>query len=174
MPEGEVDKTKFEPMDITLEEYESIRLSDYHKIKQKVAADIMGISQPTFHRILNSAREKVANGLVEGKIINIRGGDYVIDKNRYRCVSCGFEWQNLTKDYKKCPDCKSEDIIKEGLEVGQPGLARRKSFGGPGIGGGPPRICKCPECGYEGEKVRAVPCRTSNCPECGTPLCGAD
>ena len=53
----------------------------------------MDISQLTFHRILNSAREKIAEALVEGKIIKIKGGDYLTYKKRYRCKICGFEWQ---------------------------------------------------------------------------------
>jgi len=41
------------------------------------------------------------------------------------------------------------------------------------MGIGPPRICKCPNCGYESPKTRAVPCKNTICPECETPLCGA-
>ena len=47
-----------EPIKITLDEFEAIRLRDYHDIQQIRSAEIMGISQPTFHRILTSARKK--------------------------------------------------------------------------------------------------------------------
>ena len=47
-----------------MDEFEAIRLKDHQKIKQELAAEIMGISQPTLQRILNSAREKVAIALV--------------------------------------------------------------------------------------------------------------
>jgi predicted DNA-binding protein (UPF0251 family) len=176
--EGNIDSIK--PVDITIDEFEAIRLKDYQNIKQKKAAEIMDVSQPTFHRTLNSARGKIAKALVEGKIIKIKGGDYVTDKKRYRCKSCGFEWYSPEKEYKKCPDCGSEDIhtIAFGEEtqrpVGQPGLGRRRGYGGGGIGAGPPRVCKCPNCGYESEKTPGIPCRNTKCPECGTQLCGAD
>ncbi|HMK54381.1 MAG TPA: DUF134 domain-containing protein [Methanobacteriaceae archaeon] len=179
-PEGGVDPEKLEPIEITLEELEALRLKDYHKIQQKNAAEIMDISQPTFNRILNSARGKVARSLVEGKIIQITGGNYIMGAIKYKCGKCGFEWQNPKKEYQECPDCGSSDIkLFEDEEkipetIGQPGLGRRKSYGGDGIGAGPPRVCKCTSCGYETKKVRAVPCRTSKCPECGAPLCGAD
>jgi len=68
-------------IEIALDEFEAIRLRDYQNVKQNKAAEIMGVSQPTFHRILNSARGKIANALIEGKIIEIKGGNYVIDKN---------------------------------------------------------------------------------------------
>ena len=77
-----------EPILITLDEFESVRLKDYQKIQQKKAAELMGISQPTFHRTLTSAREKIAKALVEGKIIKIKGGIYMSDEKRYRCSKC--------------------------------------------------------------------------------------
>ncbi|MDI6811399.1 MAG: DUF134 domain-containing protein [archaeon] len=63
---------------LRVEELESIRLKDYVKMEQEEAAERMGVSQPTFHRILHEARRKIAEALVEGKAIRIEGGDYVI------------------------------------------------------------------------------------------------
>ena len=37
-----------EPIEITIDEFEAIRLRDYHDIQQKKSAEIMEISQPTF------------------------------------------------------------------------------------------------------------------------------
>ncbi|MHC1635547.1 MAG: DUF134 domain-containing protein [Candidatus Methanospirareceae archaeon] len=62
---------------LKVEELESIRLKDYLKMGQEEAAERMGISQPTFHRILSEARRKIAEALIEGKAIRIEGGDYV-------------------------------------------------------------------------------------------------
>lgn len=159
---------------ITLDEFESIRLRDYQGHKQREAAKLMEISQPTFHRIINSGRKKIAKALIEGKIIKIKGG--ILLANKYRCKKCGFEWSSPEKEYEKCPDCQSEDIHKLDLEevqktVGQPGMGRGY---GRGIGAGPPRVCKCTQCGFESPKTQGVPCRNSACPECGAQLCGAD
>lgn len=162
-----------------MDEFEAIRFRDYQKIKQQKAAEIMDISQPTFHRTLNSARVKIAKALVKGKIIKIKGGDYVTDKKRYRCKKCGFEWHSPEKEYEKCPDCGSEEIYTITAEeeiqrsLGQPGLGRR-GYGGGGIGAGPPRVCKCPQCGYETQKIPGVPCKNTECPKCSIPLCGSD
>lgn len=180
-PDSENDKEFVNPISVKVafDEFEAIRLRDYQNIKQHIAAEIMDVSQPTFHRILNSARGKIAKTLVEGKIIKIEGGDYVIDEKRYRCKNCGFEWFNPKKEYKKCPNCESEDIsieINEGIQrpAGQQGTGRRQGYGRGAMGGGPPRACKCTNCGYETSKTPGVPCRNSKCPECGVPLCGAD
>jgi len=175
-PEKE-DLDSLEPIKITIDEFEAIRLRDYHNVHQKKSAEIMGISQPTFHRILNSARKKISKALIEGNSIVIVGGELIIDKKKYKCNICGFEWSNPKKEYSKCPECDSEDIEniddKEISEENDNELLQRKSFGGPGMGIGPPRICKCPNCGYEHPKTRAVPCKNNICPKCETPLCGA-
>ena len=65
-------------IDLTMDEYESIRLADYLGKRQKEAARLMQISQQTFSRILNRARRTVADMVVNGKIIRIQGGSYVI------------------------------------------------------------------------------------------------
>jgi peptide subunit release factor 1 (eRF1) len=108
----------------------------------------------------------------------IVGEDYITSKKRYKCNICDFEWISPEKEYEKCPDCQSNDIIiileNEESEGKDLSLLQRRSYGGPGIRVGPPRVCKCPECGYESPKTRAVPCRNTKCPKCETPLCGSD
>lgn len=61
---------------LTIDELESVRLNDYEELDQEKAAKKMGISQPTFHRLLLSARRKIADALVNGKAIRIEGGVY--------------------------------------------------------------------------------------------------
>ncbi len=53
------------------EEMEAIRLADYESLYQEEAASKMEISRSTFSRILNSARKKIAEALIEGKVIEI-------------------------------------------------------------------------------------------------------
>lgn len=50
-------------------EFETIRLKDFNGLDQSECADKMGISQPTFHRLLIEARGKIADALVNGKAI---------------------------------------------------------------------------------------------------------
>jgi len=62
---------------ITLEEYESIRLHDYLRMPQTDAAEMMGISQQSFSRIVRGAHKKISDAIVNAKIINIKGGNFV-------------------------------------------------------------------------------------------------
>jgi len=58
---------------LSIDEFEALRLGDVYNLKQKEAAKRMWISQPTFHRLLSSARKKIANAIVNGKTIRIEG-----------------------------------------------------------------------------------------------------
>jgi len=60
---------------LKVEELESIRLKDYLQMDQTEAAKSMGISQPTFHRIITEAHRKIAEAFVEGKALRIEGGE---------------------------------------------------------------------------------------------------
>lgn len=55
---------------------EALRLADYKGIKQEKAARHMEVSRQTFGRVLKEARKALADALVNGKIIKIRGGSY--------------------------------------------------------------------------------------------------
>lgn len=60
-----------EEVDLTLEEFEAIRLKDFLGFEQIKAAEKMKTSQSTFQRILTSARKKIAQGIIEGKALKI-------------------------------------------------------------------------------------------------------
>jgi len=64
-----------EEIEITLEELEALRLKDHLQLDQKDAAEKMQVSQPTFHRIIKNARQKLASAVVEGKAIKIEKKD---------------------------------------------------------------------------------------------------
>ena len=61
-------------IELSFDEYESLRLADYKKMPHNTAGKVMGISRQTFERIFTKARNKVADGIVNGKIIRIEGG----------------------------------------------------------------------------------------------------
>lgn len=62
---------------LKVDEFEALHLKDLKKLDQKEAAKKMGVSQPTFHRLLENAHEKVAKALVTGSAIKIGGGPYI-------------------------------------------------------------------------------------------------
>ena len=65
---------KLQDVRLSLDEFEAIRLADLEELKQIDAAKLMHVSRPTFSRIVASARKKVADGLVNIKVIRIEGG----------------------------------------------------------------------------------------------------
>jgi predicted DNA-binding protein (UPF0251 family) len=60
-----------EEIELTIDEFEAIRLTDLLETCQKECAKSMQISQQTYSRILKKARKKIADGLTSGKIIKI-------------------------------------------------------------------------------------------------------
>jgi predicted DNA-binding protein (UPF0251 family) len=65
-----------EEVELTLDELETLRLSNLENLSQAESADKMHIHQSTFQRTLSRAREKVTEALVKGKAIKIHGGEY--------------------------------------------------------------------------------------------------
>lgn len=64
-------KCELEQIDLTIEEFEAIRLKDYLELDQNECAKKMEISQPTFHRLIVATRKKVADAIINAKAINI-------------------------------------------------------------------------------------------------------
>jgi len=121
-------------VNLTIDEYEAIRLGDLENLKHEEAAKMMNISRPTFTRLLESAHSKVSDAIVNGKAIRIDGGDYRLIGNRLRCRKCGSFWNEVEKKKKEteCPSCSSTDIedIAEKLSAGpQPGGKGRFGYG---------------------------------------------
>ena len=55
----------------------------------------MNISQPTFHRLVLSARRKIADSIVNGKALKIEGGNFrVIGMGRGFCHGRGIQNKN--------------------------------------------------------------------------------
>jgi len=74
-PEG-VKENYLEESILMVDEFEAVRLKDLEGLDQEEAAKKMNISQPTFHRLIKSARRKIADAIVKGKAIKIEGGVY--------------------------------------------------------------------------------------------------
>src|SRR3972149_5679670 len=81
-----------EEVRLSIEEAEALRLKDLEGLEQEQGAEKMNISRPTFQRILASARQKVADALLNGKAIRIEGGNFEMTWRRFRCLK-GHEWE---------------------------------------------------------------------------------
>ena len=66
------DEGFFEPIKLTLEETEALRLKNVIGLDQTEAAKAMKTSQSTFQRILSSAYKKVSSAIIDGKEISIK------------------------------------------------------------------------------------------------------
>ena len=81
---------------LMLDEFEAMHLCDLEHMDQDSAAKNMNISRGTYQRILYSAHEKVTDALVNGKNINIDGGNCEV-------LTGGCSCSNLCKT---CPKLK--------------------------------------------------------------------
>ena len=65
---------------LTFDEAEALRLADLDGLYQQAAAHQMGVSRPTFGRIIESARRKTADALLNGKKLRIAGGVFAVQQ----------------------------------------------------------------------------------------------
>lgn len=112
-----------EEIRLSLDEAEAIRLKDLEGLDQEEGARKMNISRPTFQRIVASARQKLADAVLNGKAIRIEGGNFEMPGLHCTCRR-GHEWDMPSAEFPIhsamcCPTC------------GSPAIAR-PSTGGPG------------------------------------------
>ncbi len=69
---------ELEEVVLTLDEVEALRLADLNGLYQEQAAEKMSISRPTFARIVEEARRKTAQALVQGKALRLEGGAVIM------------------------------------------------------------------------------------------------
>ena len=103
---------------LQVEELEAIRLKDQEGLEQEACAEKMNVSRPTFQRILNSARSKVAEALIQGKAIKVEGGNFKLTRRHLMCSSCNLQWQvpfgsgERARDMV-CPRCREKAVARE-------------------------------------------------------------
>jgi predicted DNA-binding protein (UPF0251 family) len=97
---------------LTVDERESIRLSDLLGLSYEEAGQRMGVSRATFGRIIQRARKVIADALINGKAINVDGGNYTImeDNRIFVCDECKYKWDEPlgTGKPENCPACKGQ------------------------------------------------------------------
>jgi predicted DNA-binding protein (UPF0251 family) len=91
---------ELEEVVMTLDEFEALRLADLDGLYQEAAAAQMGVSRPTFSRIVEAAHRKIADALVHGKALRIEGGP--VQMERPRCCRL----------HDETPHCKRKDRPK--------------------------------------------------------------
>ena len=121
---------------LLVEEAEAIRLKDIEGLEQEESAQKMEISRTTFSRILDSARQKIADALLNGKAIRIEGGNFEMATRRFKCIS-GHEWEvsfetMISAPPELCPKCETPSIMllsPPGIGQGRVGWMRHHRGG---------------------------------------------
>ncbi len=155
-------------VNLLFEEYEALRLADYDNLTQEESAKKMNVSRPTFTRIYDHARKKIAMAFVENRSIVIDGGNIEMHDEWYRCLDCNsvFKYPASAKGFTTCPTCNLTNIvhinkqIRESTEKGkfETGYSTDSAF------------CICPECDFKITHKKGIPCRQTICPNCSTKM----
>ena len=132
----EVPLARLQEVHLSVEEAEAIRLNDLEELGQEECAQRMNVSRTTFSRVLGSARQKMADALLNGKAIRIDGGNFEMAVRRFRCLN-GHEWDvpfetMITAPPQSCPTCHTASIMPlqpSGLGWGRGGRGRRRRGG---------------------------------------------
>ncbi len=72
-PTGE---TNGEPIVLTVDEFEALRLIDMESLSQEECGAQLGVGRTTAQKIYETARKKTATALVLGRVLQISGGDF--------------------------------------------------------------------------------------------------
>jgi len=133
---------------LALDELEAVRLADLEGLYQERAAEQMNVSRQTFGRIIESARKKVAEALVEGKAIRVEGGVIeMVSTQTFRCCGCQNRWElpSQAGRPRECPRCKEVDIEETPRGSGSPPRTGRRRCCRRGRPSVSPRAAKVPE-----------------------------
>ena len=101
---------------LTIDERESIRLADLEDMSHEMAGRQMGVSRATFGRIVQRARNIIADAIINGKAVRVEGGSYKMmeDVRRFQCQTCDHEWKEPfgTGRPDHCPSCQGIDFYR--------------------------------------------------------------
>ncbi len=101
-------------VELAVDEREAIRLADLLGCSHADAGKQMGVSRATFGRIVQTARQKIADALINGKAINVAGGNYTLKTptRLFVCCACEVQWEEPfgTGRPKGCPACRAVAI----------------------------------------------------------------
>lgn len=105
--------SRLQEVTLTVDEFEAIRLADLEELYQGDAAKKMNISRQTFGNIVGSAHKKIADVIVNGKAIRIKGGVYqMAGMKKFNCCDCSHLWETAygTGRPAECPKCQNKNI----------------------------------------------------------------
>jgi len=111
-PSG-IPMTELSEINLTVEELEAIRLRDLTGMEYEECARKMSVSRPTFHRIIATARKKIAQALVNGFALRVTGGNFELARYELVCQVCGHRWKDIICCRRtRCPVCNANNWLR--------------------------------------------------------------
>lgn len=100
---------------LTVDEFEALRLKDLEGLEQEDCAARMNVSRPTLQRVLTASRAKVADALVNGKLLRVEGGQYRLARRKFLCRACNHEFDlpygtGRRGSETPCPKCNTMGV----------------------------------------------------------------
>ena len=80
---------QLEPVVLTVDEYETLRLIDKEGLSQEQCGEWMQVARTTVQLVYASARKKLADAIVDGRVLRIEGGDYRLCDGQ--AADCGHD-----------------------------------------------------------------------------------
>ena len=125
-------------INISIDEYEAVRLADNIGLSHLAASQEMGVSRSTFSRLIESARKNISEFIIQGKMLVIEGGNVHFTKNIIKCFDCGYMFNiDMSEHFDACPECNSNNLIniagnyghgKCCVEDNEQGRGRKRGF----------------------------------------------
>lgn len=125
-----------EVINLTIDEFECLRLLDYEKITQEECALKMEVARTTITSIYADARYKLMDALMNGKKIIISGGNFTLCPEHNKCkgyncllnetqvfnrkenvemrIAITYENGNVFEHFGRCEHFKVYDILEDG------------------------------------------------------------
>lgn len=112
-----------ETVTLTMDEFDVIRKCDYERLSQENCAQTMNVSRTTVQRIYASARSKIADALVLGKVLEVDGGIVSFNSNNpsssYKNdqgevsmkIAIGLDGENVANHFGHCNDFRVYEIV---------------------------------------------------------------
>ncbi|OGX20701.1 MAG: hypothetical protein A2Y04_05050 [Omnitrophica WOR_2 bacterium GWC2_45_7] len=92
-------------VELTIDQFEAVKLADYQGYDQFEGAKVMGVSRPTFGRSLRQGRKILADALVNGKTLRIRMGN----------VQVGVRKKNLPHRSEMNKANQNEEMVRQAI-----------------------------------------------------------
>ncbi len=107
-----VSNKSLEEIQLSLDEFEGIRLADLLGMSHEEAANEMGISRSTFSRLIIQSRKKIASFFYQGKLLSVSGGNIHFRQNSIKCSDCGHMFNiDIRTKVTTCTECGSKNLL---------------------------------------------------------------